>query len=425
MEPTEDWARRADERDPLRGYRDRFLIPPASAITGEAGDTQDSIYLVGNSLGCQPRGVREAVEAELDAWAGLGVEAHMRGCHPWYSYHERFRERGARLVGARPGEVVMMNGLTVNLHLMMVSFYRPTRERYRIVIEDDAFGSDSYAVQSQARWHGLDPEDAIVRLRPREGERVVRTEDVEAFLVEHSETIALVLLGGVNYLTGQLFDLERITRAGHGIGAVVGWDLAHAAGNVPLQLHDWGVDFASWCSYKYLNAGPGAVAGCFIHERHARNTGLDRLAGWWGNDPETRFRMDRAFRPVQSADAWQLSNPPILSMAPLDVSLEIFDEAGMPALRAKSESLTGFLELLLRDAPGVSIVTPTDPTRRGCQLSLRFAGDARELHAALGREGVVADFREPDVLRVAPVPLYNTFTDVWRFAQLVRRVAAG
>jgi len=422
---TEAWASDADRDDPLGLWRSRFLIPPASCVTGDPDDTHDSIYLVGNSLGCQPIGAKRAVEDELDDWARLGVEAHMRGRRPWYTHHERARDPLARLVGARPEEVVAMNALTVNLHLLMVSFYRPTPDRYRIIIEDDAFGSDSYAVQSQAMHHGLDPERAVVRVTPRDGERTLRTEDLLGVLDEHRDSVALVMLGGVNYLTGQLFDIETITRAGHDVGAVVGWDLAHAAGNVPLRLHDWGVDFAAWCSYKYLNAGPGAIAGCFVHERHARDTSVPRFAGWWGNDPESRFEMARRFSPVASVDGWQLSNPPILAMAPLLASLEIFDQVGMEALRRKSVRLTGYLERLLDGIPGVSVLTPHDPEQRGCQLSLRFAGDARGAHASLGRAGVVADFRAPDVIRVAPVPLYNTFTEMWRFAEIVRGIARG
>jgi kynureninase len=417
----EGFAREMDAVDPLRESRRLFCVPRARDVGGE-GDG-DAVYFTGNSLGLMPRATRGAVEQELSDWERLGVEGHLQGKHPWFSYHEEFREMGARLVGAIPGEVVMMNSLTVNLHLLMVSFYRPTRERYRIVVEDALFPSDSYAVASQARFHGFDPSDAVVRLRPREGETALRTEDVEAKLREIGASVALVMLGGVNYLTGQWFEMERITREGHGVGAVVGWDLAHAAGNVPMRLHDWGVDFAAWCSYKYLNAGPGAVAGAFVHERHGKRADLPRFAGWWGNDPATRFAMRPEFVAREGADGWQLSNPPILAMAPLRVSLEIFDRVGMDALREKSLRLTGYLEFLLsRLGEKVRVVTPADPGQRGCHLSLRFRGDGKRVLGELKRAGVVCDFREPDVIRAAPVPLYNTFGDVWRFASVMERV---
>jgi kynureninase len=317
----------------------------------------------------------------------------------------------------------MMNALTVNLHLMMASFYRPTPERHKILIEAAAFPSDRYAVQSQLRFHGYDPDDALIEASPTPGRSTPRTEEIEALLQRRGSEIALVLLGGVNYYTGQAFDLERITQSGHGQGATVGFDLAHAAGNVPLELHDWDVDFAVWCSYKYLNAGPGAVAGCFVHERHARRVDLPRFAGWWGNDPATRFRMhlEREFRPVPTADGWQLSNPPILALAPLGVALEIFDEAGMPALRAKSRRLTGYLQQWIDRAGGglVQSITPREERARGCQISMRVLERPRELFEALRQGGVVGDFRPPDVVRVAPVPLYNTFHEVWRFGQVL------
>jgi kynureninase len=317
----------------------------------------------------------------------------------------------------------MMNGLTVNLHLMMVSFYRPTARRHRILIEDAAFPSDSYAVQSQLRFHGLDPRDGLIRVRPREGERVLRTEDVIDAIRATGDDLALVLLPGVSYLTGQVFDMAAITAATHGAGALIGWDLAHAAGNVPLRLHDWDADFACWCSYKYLNAGPGAVAGCFVHERHGRDTDLVRFAGWWGNDPETRFRMTPDFAARPGADGWQLSNPPILAMAPLRVSLEIFDEVGMGALRARSERLTGYLleQIEAIGAESLEVITPREGAARGCQISVAARTRPRELHRALMDAGVIADFREPDVIRVAPVPLYNTFEDCWRVAEVLRR----
>jgi kynureninase len=417
------FAAEMDHQDPLREFRDLFHIPSAAAVGAPAGTAGEAIYLTGNSLGLMPKATRAAVEQELADWERLAVEAHLHGANPWFSYHEVFREMGARLVGAVPGEVVMMNSLTVNLHLLMASFYRPTRERFKIVVEDALFPSDSYAVASQASFHGLDPREAVVRLKPREGEETLRTEDIEGRLRELESSVALVMLGGVNYRTGQWFEMERITGAGHEIGAVVGWDLAHAAGNVPMRLHDWDVDFAAWCSYKYLNAGPGAVAGAFVHERHGRRFDLPRLAGWWGNDPSTRFEMRPDFVPREGADGWQLSNPPVLSMAPLKVSLEIFDRAGMAALREKSLKLTGYLEFLLsRLGEKVRVITPRDPGQRGCHLSLAVRGDGREVLAALKREGVVCDFREPNVIRAAPAPLYNTFAEVWRFAEVLGRV---
>ncbi len=417
-------ASRLDSEDPLRAYRDLFAIPAA------ANDpSRPSVYLTGNSLGLMPRAVPGAIRIELEDWARLGVAAHLEGRHPWLPYHEFVREPLARLVGAMPHEVVAMNSLTVNLHLLMVSFYRPTPERHRIVIEDSAFPSDAYAVASQASFHGFDPVETIVRLRPREGETALRTEDIEAFLEREGRAVALVLLGAVNYLGGQWFDMPRITAAAKKQGCIVGWDLAHAAGNVPVRLHDWNVDFAAWCSYKYLNSGPGAVAGAFVHERHTRSgaASLPRFTGWWGNDPETRFDMRPGFVSVPSADAWQISNPPILSLAPVRVSLEMFDRATMPVLREKSLRLTGYMEFLLDRFCGdrVRVLTPRDPTQRGCQLSLAVPGRGRELERAMHGMGVVVDFREPDVLRAAPVPLYNTFEDVHRFVEALRGLIAG
>lgn len=396
-----------------------FAIPP-----WPGGREPELAYLAGNSLGLMPLAAREAVLAELDDWASLAVEGHSTARTPWISAHGELRETSARLVGARPGETVCMNTLTVNLHLMMASFYRPTRDRYRIVIEDSAFPSDSYAVASQARHHGLDLADAIVRLAPRPSEHTLRTEDVIERIAQDGDTIALVLLGGVNYLTGELMAIPEITAATHAAGAVSGWDLAHAAGNVPLALHDWDVDWAAWCSYKYLNSGPGAVAGCFVHERHARDTSLPRLAGWWGNELAERFRMEPTFVPRADADGWQVSNPPILSLAPVRVSLELFDRVGMTALRERSLHLTRYLETLL-DASGapLELITPRDPEARGCQLSLRIAGNAKEVARRLREEhGVVCDEREPNTIRLAPAPLYTTERDLERAADALARV---
>jgi kynureninase len=414
----EAFARQLDAADPLAGFRERFLIPARP-------DGSPLIYFCGHSLGLQPKAVRAALEQELDDWARLGVEAHFRGRTPWYSYHELFRESAARLVGALPGEVVMMNSLTVNLHLMMASFFRPERRRWRILIDEPAFPSDLYAVQSQIRWHGLEPDEPLMTVRPRPGEHVLRTEDVEGELRRLGDATALVLLNGVNFFTGQWLDMERLMRVAHEHGCVVGFDLAHAAGNVPLRLHDWQVDFAVWCSYKYLNSGPGAVAGCFVHERHGHNLGLPRLAGWWGNDPATRFQMPGRFVPLPGADGWQVSNPPVLAMAPLRASLALFDEAGMAALRTKSERLTGYLQFLLDRLPvgEFEVITPRDPRQRGCALSILVRDRPRELLEELQRQGVVCDFREPNVIRVAPVPLYNTFHEVWTFARILAEQA--
>jgi kynureninase len=419
FQPDEAFARSLDDSDPLSSFRERFHLP-------RRPDGRPMIYLCGHSLGLQPRGARALVEEELTAWADLAVDAHFHGASPWYAYHEQLRAPGARLVGALPHEVVFMNGLTVNLHLLMASFYPPRPERYLILADGPPFPSDLYALQSQLRLHGFDHRTGLLTVAPRPSESLLRTEDVEAALDRHGPEIALVLLNAVNFLTGQRLDVERLTARAHQHGCLVGLDLAHAAGNVVLHLHDWNVDFAVWCSYKYLNAGPGAPAGAFIHERHARRIDLPRFAGWWGNDPTTRFRMQLQpeFIAVPSADGWQLSNPPILSMAPLRAALALFDEATMPALRARSERLTAYLEYLLdRLSPGrVELITPREPNARGCQLSFLVHDRPRAMLAALEAEGVVCDFREPNVIRAAPVPLYNTFHEVWTFAHILARV---
>jgi kynureninase len=414
----EEFAVRLDSEDPLRGFRDRFHLPLGT-------DGHPLIYLAGNSLGLMPKTARKIVEQELDDWAKLAVDAHLGAATPWYTYHETVREPAARLVGARPNEVICMNSLTVNLHLMMATFYRPTKTRFRILMEDPAFPSDTYAIKTQIAHHGFDPREALVLARPRDGEFTVRQEDIEDLLEKQGDQIALVLLAGVNFFTGQLFDIEKITAVAQKRGITVGIDLAHAIGNVPLELHDWNVDFAVWCSYKYLNAGPGAVAGAFVHERHATNRDLPRLAGWFGNDPNTRFRMhlEPEFIPVPSADGWQVSNPPIFSLAPLRASLAIFDEAGgMKALRAKSIKLTGYLQFLLSESAGASrltVITPRENDGRGCQLSIQVHEHPKELFKKLEAAGVKCDFREPNVIRAAPTPLYNTFHEVWRFARIL------
>jgi kynureninase len=416
----EEFARQLDADDPLAAFRERFRIPTSA-------DGKPLIYFVGNSLGLMPKATPAIVQQELDDWARLGVDAHLEAATPWYSYHETVREPAARLVGARPHEVVCMNSLTVNLHLMMATFYRPTKRRFKILMEEPAFPSDTYAIKSQIAHHGFDPHEGVVLARARAGKLTVRQDDLEALLEQHGDEIALVLLAGVNFFTGQLFDIARVTAAAQRRGCTVGIDLAHAIGNVPLALHDWNVDFAVWCSYKYLNCGPGAVGGAFVHERHATNRELPRFAGWWGNDPATRFQMHLLpdFVPVASADAWALSNPPIFSLAPLRSSFAIFDEAGgMEALRAKSVRLTGYLQFLLDQigSEQFTVITPREPNKRGAQLSILAHEHPKELFAKLEAAAVKCDFREPSVIRAAPTPLYNTFHEVWRFANLL---AAG
>jgi len=411
--PGRDDATTRENSDAVPTRRGDFLIPPHAG--GEVA------YMAGNSLGLQPRAVADDLAIELNDWATLAVEAHVEGTHPWVDFHEFLRAPLSRLVGARETEVVAMNSLTVNLHLLMASFYQPSASRHRIVIEDSSFPSDSYAVRSHAEFRGYNADEAIVRLRPREGETTLRTDDIVDLVTREGESIALIMLGGVNYLTGQLMDIATITAAAQSAGVVVGWDLAHAAGNVPLQLHDWNVDFAAWCSYKYLNSGPGAVAGVFVHERHLADQSIPRLSGWWSNDPSNRFEMLPTLTPVFSADAWQLSNPPILGLAPVLTSLAIFDSVGIATLRERSLRLTGYLNQLL-DAHvidrGFTVVTPSDPAARGAQLSLDVGErDARSVTRAL-RHGhaVIADARGEHVIRLAPVPLYCTYDDCWRVA---------
>ncbi len=400
------FAEKLDAADPLAEYRKKFHIPKT-----KNGD--DCIYLCGNSLGLQPVTVAAALKQELDDWKNLGVEGHFHGKNPWKDYHEFLTQQTAHIVGAKPAEVVVMNNLTVNLHLMMVSFYRPTKARHKILIEGGAFPSDQYAVKSQILFHGFDPATSLVELKTGE--------DIESLLDREGDSIALILLGGVNYYTGQLFDMEKITGAGHRKGCIVGFDLAHAAGNVLLELHRWGVDFACWCSYKYLNGGPGAVAGCFVHERFANDAALPRFAGWWGHDKASRFRMGPDFRAIPGAEGWQLSNPSILAMAAVKASLDIFYEAKMENLRAKSVLLTGYLEYLFGGR--FEIITPRAAAERGCQLSIRMSKDGRKVFDALTAAGVVCDWREPDCIRVAPVPLYNSFMDVYRFAKIFAEAA--
>lgn len=420
---TEAEALELDARDEFSSRRDEFELLPYD------GGYPTIAYFAGNSLGLQPKVVKSRLLEELDDWARVGVEGHTEARRPWLGYHAHLREPAARLVGAKPQEVVMMNTLTVNLHLMMVSFYRPTAERYAIVIEDSAFPSDSYAVRSQAALHGFDPDVAVIRLRPREGENNLRSEDVVEYLNEHGAKVALVLLGAVNYYSGELMDLAAITAAGHEAGAVVGFDLAHAAGNVPLHLHEWGVDWAAWCTYKYLNSGPGSTAGAYVHERHLADGSLPKFHGWWSTKPEVRFEMDRVVDEPASADSWSVSNPSILAMAPVLASLEMFDEVGMETLRAKSKRLTAYLEEMLRalcqDRP-IEVITPADPDQRGSQLSVRVTSEPADslAHRLRHEYGVIADARRPDVIRLAPIAMYSTFHDCWRAATALRDATA-
>ncbi len=409
-----------DAADPLRNFRDEFLIPPA---IDTSVDQHAQLYFAGNSLGLQPRGVREALLTELDDWARLGVEAHFHGRHPWMPYHEEVRAHLAEIAGALPSEVVAMNSLTTNLHLMMVSFYRPTAERNAILIEAGTFPSDHHAMESQMRFHGFDPATALIELEADPDTGLIGIEAIERTLAEHGSRIALVLWPGVQYRTGEAFDLAAVAQLAHAHGCAVGFDLAHAAGNLPLALHDSDADFAVWCSYKYLNSGPGAVAGCFVHERHA-HAEVPRFAGWWGHDQKTRFRMGPEFVPTPGADGWQLSNPPILALAPLRASLDVFHRAGILRLREKSVQLTACLETLIRErlSDTLKIVTPADAVRRGCQLSLRVHGGrdrGRALFEHLLSRGIIGDWREPDVIRISPTPLYNRFIDVFGFVSAV------
>lgn len=417
FEVTESWALAQDAKDILARFRSEFLIPPHK-------NNSEQTYLCGNSLGLQPRAVHQALIDELVDWQNLAVHAHLHGKHPWLPYHEFVRDYLAELVGAQPNEVVAMNSLTVNLHLMMVSFYRPTPERSAVLIEKRAFPSDHYAVESQLRFHGYDSSTNLIELEPDEPNGTISMAAIERILNDYGSRIALVLLPGVQYLTGQVFDLATITKIAHSKGCIVGFDLAHAVGNVLLNLHDSGCDFAVWCSYKYLNAGPGAVAGCFVHERHAQTT-RPRFAGWWGHDKSTRFQMGPEFIPTPGTDGWQLSNPPILALAPLRVSLDIYHRAGMNRLREKSLQLTAYLAWLIeRELPDVlEILTPPEPDRRGCQLSLRVKNSPEQGHALfnyLTAEGIIGDWREPNVIRIAPTPLYNRYIDCWHFVRSVK-----
>lgn len=414
---TIDGAKALDSSDPLASYRSRFHFP-------ESEYREVPIYLCGNSLGLQPETAKDAVEQEMADWRKYGVDGHFTAKHPWKEYHTFLTEPLARVVGAKPIEVVAMDTLTNNLNSAMISFYRPEGKRNKIMIEGKAFPSDIYAVESHIKLHGLDPEDCLIKLFPREGEGYLRTEDILKSISDNADSLATVMFGAVNYYTGEFMDMEAITKAGHDVGAIVGFDLAHAAGNIPMKLHEWNVDFAVWCTYKYLNAGPGATGGLFVHERHAERYELPRLAGWWGHDTAKRFLMDPDFEPMKGAEGWQNSNPAILPMACLKASLEIFDEVGIDRLREKSVKMTAYLEQLILSLGDdkIEIITPSDPDRRGAQLSIRVHNADKSLYTAVTEKGVVCDWREPDVIRVAPVPLYNSYQDCYEFYTIVKEL---
>lgn len=412
-----DFALEQDKKDALASYRNKFHIPKHK-------DGTDCIYMTGNSLGLQSKSTKAFINQELDDWANLGVEGHFHAKNPWIKYHESLGEQMAKIVGAKPIEVVVMNTLTANLHFMMVSFYKPTKKRYKILIEADAFPSDKYAVESQLKHHGFNTEDGLILWKARKDEELTHYDDLEAILEAQGDEIALILIGAVNYYTGQYFDLKRITELGHKQGCIVGFDCAHGAGNVNLNLHDSGADFAAWCTYKYLNSGPGSIAGCFVHERHAHNKNLNRFAGWWSHNKETRFNMRDDFDQLPGAEGWQLSNPPILAMAAIKASLEIFNEVGMDKLIEKSNHLTGYFEFLLKqlDTKTIRIITPSNPDERGCQLSIQVKNADKSLHNKLTEAGVISDWREPNVIRCAPTPLYNSFQDVYYLVERLKTI---
>lgn len=422
-ENTLAFAQQQDAIDPLKQYRDKFYFPRMHG--------KQVVYFTGNSLGLQPKATQDYVLNELEDWATFGVEGHFHARKPWLPYHEQFAAPVAKIVGALPEEIVVMNQLTVNLHLLMVSFYKPTKSRYKILCEAKAFPSDQYALESQVKFHGYTPEDAIIEVSAREGEYCIREEDILKAIEENKDTLALVVIGGVNYYTGQVFDMATITKAGHAAGALVGFDLAHAAGNIKLNLHDWNVDFACWCTYKYLNSGPGSVGGVFIHQNHLNNPEINRFAGWWGHDKETRFKMQKGFVPMPTAEAWQLSNAPVLSMSAHKAAVDMFDEVGMNALLEKADKLTGYLEFVVDNINAenkttkghdgfLEIITPRDKQQRGCQLSIVAHGKGKALFNKLMEAGVIADWREPNVIRCAPVPLYNSFEDVYSFGEILK-----
>ena len=412
---TNEFAQKMDALDPLGKFREQFYFPR------QAGG-KEAIYLCGNSLGLQPKSTKAAIDEVLSDWRELGVKGHFEAKKPFTTYHESLGEKMATIVGANHQEVVIMNSLTVNLHLMMVSFYRPNKKRYKILIEKNAFPSDQYAVKSQISFHGISVNKGLIELEPRKGELTLRTEDILKVIENKGDEIALIMLGGLNYYTGQAFDMKRITAFGHKMGCTVGFDLAHGAGNLDLKLHDWKVDFAVWCTYKYINSGPGGVAACSVHQDHIKRTDLPRFTGWWGHDKATRFLMNDTFVPIQSAEGWQMSNETVISMAALSASLDIFMEAGIDQIITKSRLLTGYLEFLITgiESEYIDIITPSEPSERGAQLSIRVIHSNRSLFEEISKQGVIADWREPDVIRIAPAPLYNSFMDVYQFVQILK-----
>ncbi|MBW2960907.1 kynureninase [Mesonia aestuariivivens] len=417
LKGTLEFAKELDQKDPLKRFRNQFHIP-----TNANGEEQ--VYLCGNSLGLQPKLTKEYIQQELEDWGNLGVEGHTEAKSPWLPYHEFLTENMAKIVGAKPSEVVMMNTLSVNLHFMMVSFYQPTSKRFKIIIESDAFPSDKYAVESQLKFHGQDPNEALILWKPREGEELCHFEDLEKIMQTEGDQVALLLIGSTNYYTGQSFPLKKITELGHRHGAKVGFDLAHGAGNIQPNLHETGPDFAVWCSYKYLNSGPGSVGGCFVHERHANNKELRRFTGWWGHNKQTRFNMRHEFDPIPGAEGWQLSNPPILSLAAIRASLAVFNEAGFENIREKSIKITNYLEFLLKEIEGdqIEIITPQNPEERGCQLSIKVKNANKALFDKLMAADVIADWREPNVIRIAPAPLYNSYEDVYKMVERLKKL---
>jgi len=418
FENSREFARQLDGKDPLAKYRNEFIFPQIN--------NENAIYFTGNSLGLQPKSAQSYVNDIMKDWGDLAVEGHFQADKPWWDYHERFAEKLSKVVGAKPKEITVMNTLTVNLHLMMVSFYRPTKKRYKIICEEKAFPSDQYMISSQVRFHGFNPEDAIVELKKRDGEHNFRTEDILAKIEEVGEECALILIGGVNYYTGQVFDMKTITEAGHKIGAFVGWDLAHAAGNIKLELHDWNVDFAAWCSYKYMNSGPGNVSGCFINEKYHNKKDIPRFEGWWGHNKDRRFLMEPEFQPEDGANAWQISNAPVLALAPYLASLQMFDEVGMDALIEKRNKIVAYLEFILHEIDkevesSFEIITPSNQEERGTQLSVFLHGEGKELFSYLMKNGVIPDWREPNVIRLAPAPFYCSYEDMYEFGQILKR----
>lgn len=417
-ENTLAFAQEQDRKDPLKKYREQFYFP--------LHEGKNVIYFTGNSLGLQPKSTAKYIQQELDDWAKYAVEGHFHAKNPWYSYHEQFAKPLAKIVGAKPHEVVVMNQLTVNLHLLMVSFYRATPKRYKIICETKPFPSDLYALESQVKFHGHNPDIAIIEAKPRPKEYTLRTEDIISLIEEHGDDLALVMMGGVNYYTGQAFEMDKITAAAHKAGAFAGFDLAHAAGNIKLNLHDWNIDFACWCSYKYMNSGPGSVSGIFVHEKHITNKNIPRFAGWWGHNKDTRFKMEKGFDPIPTAESWQLSNAPILTMAAHKAAIDMFDEVGMDALCEKRDKLTGYLEFIIdtineeKGGKALEIITPRDKKHRGAQLSIIAHGQGKDLFNRLMAKGVVPDWREPNVIRLAPVPFYNSFEDIYRFGEILK-----